>query len=177
MTHPYRSIVVSLSCVPPHTDDIKIITYRDHHNAFSKDDKNVTYVDLSQQSTPFRRFMQFFFSIVMVHYFLWIFAMVGLLYFFYWLGAWPISILLLGLYIPTFLNGDQYKKGRPWHWFRMHKVWRLTSRYIGIEVVRTKVLDPTKKVRRRRAKQQQRERERKHMTLGFFRLGEHTIEL
>jgi len=64
---------------------------------------------------------------------------------FYQLGMWYVSVALLAMYVPTFLNNDQYKSGRPWHAFRTHPIWRLTSRYIGIEVVRTKILDPKKK--------------------------------
>ena len=81
----------------------------------------------------------------MVHYFLWIVPMIASVVVFYQFGMWYISIALLAVYLPTFFNNDQYKSGRPWHAFRTHPIWRLTSRYIGIEVVRTKILDPKKK--------------------------------
>ena len=70
--------------------------------------------------------------------------MVGSLYFFYALGLWPISVLMLAVYLPTFFDRSQFKKGRPWHGFRQSALWRLTSRYIGIEVVRTKRLEAGK---------------------------------
>lgn len=82
---------------------------------------------------------------IQVHYFLWIIPMIASVVVFYQFGMWYVSVALLAMYVPTFLNNDQYKSGRPWHAFRTHPIWRLTSRYIGIEVVRTKILDPKKK--------------------------------
>ena len=127
-------------------EDILVVTYRNHHNTFKADDPNVTIVNKTfKNMNPLVRLLQFTYSMIMVHYFLWIFPMFGSLYFFYVIGAWPISVLLLAIYIPTFINGDQYKKGRPWNGFRMSSLWDLTLNYCGVEVVRTQPLDPTKK--------------------------------
>ena len=122
-----------------------VISYRNHHNTFSPSDPNVTFINSAKPLTPVRRLLQFIFTTVMVHYFLWIVPMIASVVVFYQFGMWYVSVALLGVYLPTFFNNDQYKSGRPWHAFRTHPIWRLTSRYIGIEVVRTKILDPKKK--------------------------------
>jgi hypothetical protein len=80
-----------------------------------------------------------------IHYFLWIIPMVGGLYFFYSIGLWWVSALALAIYIPTYINKDEFKKGRPWNALRNSSLWRLTSRYIGVEVVRTHKIDPQHK--------------------------------
>jgi hypothetical protein len=125
--------------------DKLVISYRNHHHAFADNDKTARIINRAARLTAPRRLLQFIFSMVMVHYFLWIVPMVGSLYLFYSIGLWWISVIMLAVYIPTFINNDQFKKGRPWDGFRQSSLWRLTSRYIGIEVIRTKKLDPSKK--------------------------------
>ncbi len=124
---------------------MKVISFRNHHHAFDPSDPSITFIGRAKPLTAPRRLLQFVFSWTMIHYFLWIFPMIGLIYGLYAVGLWYLSVLLLALYIPTFLNNDQYKSGRPWHALRSSPLWRLTSRYIGAEVIRTKKLDPTKR--------------------------------
>ena len=59
--------------------------------------------------------------------------MIGVLYLFYALGLWPVSVALLAYYMRTFLNGDQYKSGRPWHAFRRHKLWDFINLYLKVD--------------------------------------------
>jgi hypothetical protein len=122
-----------------------VISFRSHHHAYDPKDPNVTFIDRSVPLTAPRRLLQFIFSLTIVHYFLWIIPMVGLLYIFYSLGLWYISALLFALYLPGFVDNSQFKSGRPWPALRQCSLWRLTSRYIGVEVVRTRVLDPSKR--------------------------------
>lgn len=126
-------------------NDLLLVTYRDHHNAYPASDPNVTFINRAKSMTAPRRFLQFVFSAIMVHYFLWILPMVFSLYFFYSIGYWWISAIMLAAYLPSFFDGAQFKSGRPWAAFRQHPLWRLTSRYIGIEVLRTKKLEPGKR--------------------------------
>ena len=81
----------------------------------------------------------------MVHYFAWIVPMIGFVWLLYALGLWYVSVVLIALYVRSYLDNSQYKSGRPWDAFRRSSMWRLTSRYNGTEVVRTHKLDPTKR--------------------------------
>jgi len=127
------------------SEDLLVISFRDHHHSHDPADPNVTFLARNAPLSAWRRLIQFAFSIFIVHYFLWIIPMVGFMYWLWSSGHHWIFLLVLALYIRSFIDGSQYKSGRPWDGLRTAGVWRLTSRYIGAEIVRTTKLSPDKK--------------------------------
>lgn len=121
-----------------------VITYRNHSHAIAPDTPNVTYESLHAPHTPLNRLISYVHSFVMVHYFFWSLIMIGLVVALAWHGYWYISLTLLALYLPGFLNNDQLKRGRPWHAFRQSTFWHPVQRYLEVECVREAPLDPKK---------------------------------
>jgi hypothetical protein len=92
-----------------------------------------------------RKFVGYLFGIIICHYFLWPFAMIGFLVALWRMGFWWLSLIFLIAYLPGFFNNDQLKLGRPWHAFRKHKIWHLIQSHLNVELVREQALDASKK--------------------------------
>ena len=93
-----------------------------------------------------RRAVGLVYSFVLIHYLFWgLIAAAVLVWMFRRgpLGAY-LSIGMVLLYVPTFLNPVQKKLGRPWDAFRQLGLWKLTQEYLKLRIVRTKKLDPEK---------------------------------
>ena len=50
----------------PAAADLMLVTYRDHHNAFSPDTPNATFINRAKNMTAPRRMLSFIFSAIMV---------------------------------------------------------------------------------------------------------------
>jgi len=81
---------------------------------------------------------------VIVHYFFHVFAALVFLGVLIYLGYWYISALIIVLYLPSFFNGDQYRLGRQWEYFRQHRFWRYTQNYLNVRIIREQPLDSSK---------------------------------
>jgi hypothetical protein len=72
-------------------------------------------------------------------------AFVALFSILFYYGYWYISLLMITLYIPSYIDGSQYKTGRPWNWYRQNKLWYLSHQYTELELVRTMKLNNKKR--------------------------------
>lgn len=55
-------------------------------------------------------------------------------------------VAAIALYLPSFLDGSEFKLGRPWDALRTHPIWALSQAYFPARLIRTTPpLDPTKK--------------------------------
>ena len=48
------------------------------------------------------------------------------------------------LYLPSYLDGSEWRTGRPWDALRLSRIWRLSLRYFSTRVTREARLDPAK---------------------------------
>lgn len=103
---------------------------------------------------PLRSIAIVLFNMIVIHYLLWPFAWAAGLYFLHSfltgaagrLYAWLAIGSILALYTLSFLDGSQYRgRGRPWHWVRRLKLWRLGHEYMGLRMLREAVLNPARK--------------------------------
>ncbi|RMX68612.1 hypothetical protein KXD40_003464 [Peronospora effusa] len=86
------------------------------------------------------------FSFVTIHYNVWAVPFVVLFYYLYQIGYSYVPIVLVTLYIPSFLSGVQKTaKGNVWPTFRTGRIWGLTAKFLGVKIIREQELDSNKK--------------------------------
>ncbi|KAL0477256.1 2-acylglycerol O-acyltransferase [Acrasis kona] len=116
------------------------VSYRNTNHIFPDGE----IIDRTQPVSKAREVLGYAFALVVVHYFLWVFVVIGVLWLIYvMLGKIAATIFLL-IYIQSFLRMDQFKTGRPWPSLRQNSLWHVVHKYLGVEAVRTAELDPHK---------------------------------
>lgn len=123
-------------------DDILTITYRKDKHVYDLR-KHTNVIDLSEPQTK-PTFIQWVLAIFVVHYFLWVFVGIAVLYIVYAFISKYAALGLLVAYVPSYMKRDEFKLGRPWHSLRQHSVWHPLQRYLRVEAVRESKLDPYK---------------------------------
>lgn len=124
-------------------NDLLVYTFRTHHNAYNgKGDGATVILKKKTEITPAYTLAQHFHGIVLIHYFLWFIPMLFVLYVPTYFGYWWVSWIMLTVYLRTYYNGDELKRGRPWDWLRKNPIWELMQNYVQLEVVREAKLDP-----------------------------------
>ena|SRR5689334_4918571 len=99
-----------------------VITFRDHHNAYTEED-GAKIIRHLEPNTLWHKFCQIAYGMIVIHYFLWFIPMLFMVYL-PWIWGYPlVSIILLAIYLPTYFNRDELKHGRPWEWLRQHRMW------------------------------------------------------
>ncbi|OQR81994.1 diacylglycerol O-acyltransferase [Thraustotheca clavata] len=104
---------------------------------------------LTHLPEAFRSALQFIIVFISIHYLQWAWAALIVLYYFYHIGYGYISIALVAVYLPMFLNGAHRKVtpekgGKQWKGLRNHGIWNLMCEYLGMEIIREQELDPEK---------------------------------
>lgn len=97
-----------------------------------------------------RRFVDHLFLFVVVHYLFWFWPMVAVPATLYYYGHWWLALAVVAWYLTTFFDMSHVRGGRPWDAFRRHRAWRAAHKYLGLEMIRTRTLDPSRQVRRSR---------------------------
>lgn len=123
-----------------------LISFRSHHNAYKEGDGSGTkIIKYNEPNTFWHKLFQVTFGLIFIHYFLWFIPMLFMVWLPYQWGYPLISVILLGIYLPTYFNKDELKYGRPWDWFKEHWCWNYLQFYGQLEVVREAELDPERK--------------------------------
>lgn len=126
-------------------DGLLVYTFRSHHNAYTEEDgSGATIVRKPTKTGLAYTIAQYFHGFILIHYFLWFIPMLMVLYLPTYFGYWWVSWIMLTMYLRTYYNGDELKRGRPWDWLRANKIWELMQGYLQLEVVREAKLDPNR---------------------------------
>ncbi|ETW00651.1 hypothetical protein H310_07219 [Aphanomyces invadans] len=93
--------------------------------------------------------LEFIMSFTAIHYLVWPVFTSIFLYYIHKIGYTYVSVALVLVYLPTFLNNAHKKLtpkegGMQWDWLREHSLWNLMCSYTKLEIVREAALDPTK---------------------------------
>ncbi|CAF1239085.1 unnamed protein product, partial [Didymodactylos carnosus] len=123
-------------------DDILSISYRSFQHVFP--DNKIIDRSLSSSSSKYDIIRRYLFTGVLIHYHLWFLFIVFVLFLFTNFGYWWISFSFVLLYLPSYLNNDQFKMGRPWYKLKTSKLWWLIHKYMQVEAVRTHQLNKNK---------------------------------
>jgi 1-acyl-sn-glycerol-3-phosphate acyltransferase len=86
------------------------------------------------------------FNFVVIHYNLWLVPFLVLFYYLYQNGHGIFIVAMVALYIPRFLDGsERTANGRPWELLWSTHLWRLSTNFLGLTIVREQELDATKR--------------------------------
>ncbi|OQR81982.1 diacylglycerol O-acyltransferase [Thraustotheca clavata] len=104
---------------------------------------------LSNVPEGLRNFLQLLVCFVSIHYLVWFWVVLAILFYIYYIGYGIVSVSIVALYIPSFFNGAHRKVtvakgGKQWDGLRMHWLWKLMCEYAGLEMIREVELDPKK---------------------------------
>jgi hypothetical protein len=124
-------------------DYILTITYRQYNHLYT----NHRIIDRSHTSDQAYEptLLEWILAFIIVHYFLWMIAMIGGVALIWYSGYKYIAIALVLIYLPSYFNKDEWKIGRPWHSMRLSStIWHPMQRYLQVEAVREAKLDPHK---------------------------------